>query len=493
MAEARTLALDITDHAIAGVVCTDTRQGAEVIAAHYCPVNESRPLEAALAEVVDSCDAAGVRCFLSIGADTFRFRSLHIPFADQKKVRSVVPFEIEDSVSFQGEPFLYDYLLQPAREGEGTAVFAVLVERQVVERLLELLSTHRLDPEVITVSGIPAVQNLCRRHNGSRVSCALTQIDRGGATVFVVIDSEIKAIRSFPFSMSGAEGADSPADATAQLEPSLKRLAADIEHTLLAMQPLIPEETEIVPLFEGVVGTMPATREIMRAQLEGDGDGSERAGAIELDGYGDLDERFPRGSLDNAYALATCSEKDRERINVRKGDLSFAGKTGRYSRLIKLGASLLAVLVIGATLLAAVDYRTKDSRRQALTGQIEALYRQTVPDSTPGPDPVKQLQVRVNELNEASATGTVHDPSLNTVKLLADISARLPDSIEVSFERLIYDRKTIRIKGLTDNFNTVDQMKSSLAESPLFAEVTIGSANVAPKEKGVRFELKLEL
>ena len=49
------------------------------------------------------------------------------------------------------------------------------------------------------------------------------------------------------------------------------------------------------------------------------------------------------------------------------------------------------------------------------------------------------------------------------------------------------------MRGLTDNFNTVDQMKVRLAESPLFGEVVIGSANVDQKATGVRVALKMEL
>ena len=106
---------------------------------------------------------------------------------------------------------------------------------------------------------------------------------------------------------------------------------------------------------------------------------------------------------------------------------------------------------------------------------------------------LQQLQVKVNELKNATSTGASSDPSLNTLVLLGDISQRIPASLKVTFQRYIYDRKSIRIKGLTDNFNTVDQMKRSLDKSPYFNEVAIVSANVAPKDDGVRFELKLQM
>ena len=122
-----------------------------------------------------------------------------------------------------------------------------------------------------------------------------------------------------------------------------------------------------------------------------------------------------------------------------------------------------------------------------------ALYIETLPGATPGPEPVKEMQIKVNKLKETSSVDSGHDLSLTAVKLLADISGRIPANLQVTLERYLYDRKTIRIKGITDNFNTVDTMKKALEQSPFFSNVSIGSANIAPKEKGIRFELKLQL
>jgi general secretion pathway protein L len=84
-------------------------------------------------------------------------------------------------------------------------------------------------------------------------------------------------------------------------------------------------------------------------------------------------------------------------------------------------------------------------------------------------------------------------PETTVVRLLAEISARLPDSLSVTFERVIYDQKSLRIRGVTDTFLTVDQLTKALEGSIYFSAVDIGSANLAPNDEGVRFELMLEL
>ncbi|MBE0584909.1 MAG: PilN domain-containing protein, partial [Desulfofustis sp.] len=139
------------------------------------------------------------------------------------------------------------------------------------------------------------------------------------------------------------------------------------------------------------------------------------------------------------------------------------------------------------------DYQRMKQQRDDLTGRIVTQFQELVPGTQPGKEPVKEMQIKVNKLRETAAVDSNHDMSLTTVKLLADISERIPATIQVTLERFIYDRKTIRIKGLTDTFNSVDMMKKALEQSPYFAAVSIGSANIAPKEQGVRFELKLDL
>ncbi len=499
MADAGILALDITDSSVGGILFAEGKQGTEVLEAHVCPISTEVPLEEALDEVVTGCSVRPARCLLSLGAEHFYYRSLYIPFTDPKKVRSVIPFEIEDSASFQDAPFLFDYILEPT-DGKGTDVFAVLVEQETIERYLELLNKHNLDPELITVSGLPTVFNIGRYHKEPVSPYGLLQIGGRRATLIVVADKQIRAIRSLPYSQ-GFETDQSQAAQTEipseqdlhQLSAALQPLAADVRYALMAVQASLPGDSPVALTFDGPVGALPQVKEVMLKQLEGrewEGDWLRFA---RLKNYSSVIEQLPQGSLDNALALACCNPKDRERINFRKDEFSFSGKPRRFSKLLKVAVAA-SVLVFGcAAIYQGVDFNKKDRQRAMLSEQIEVLYRETIPGAAPGPDPVRELQVKVRDLNDTSGTGAVLDPSVNTVKLLADISAKIPASMKVSFERLIYDRKTISIKGLTDSFDNVNLMKSALAKSPYFSEVSIGSVNSTKEGQWVRFELKLNL
>jgi hypothetical protein len=276
-------------------------------------------------------------------------------------------------------------------------------------------------------------------------------------------------------------------------QDALRRLAADIRYSLVAAQSISPE-IDIIPVTcGGVIGNVQQVREFLGREL-----GISLAEITPQSDQEKKNDAVPHGIggagyLDSAMALALCRPKDRGRINFRRNEFAFTGMEGRYNKVLKYAGGALLSAAVAVIIHQAVSYQNMKSERQELAAQIESLYRQTVPDSRPGPEPLKQLQVKLRDMGEVSATGTIKDPTLTTVKLLADISARIPASVEVSFERLIYDRKTVRIRGITDNFNTIDLMKNRLAQSPLFSGVTIGSANVDPKAKGVRFELKIQL
>ena len=58
---------------------------------------------------------------------------------------------------------------------------------------------------------------------------------------------------------------------------------------------------------------------------------------------------------------------------------------------------------------------------------------------------------------------------------------------------MVADMDTLRLKAITGDFNTVDNVQKELEKSPYFADVTISSANQSIKGDEVNFELKLEL
>ncbi|MGE4561132.1 MAG: PilN domain-containing protein, partial [Desulfobulbus sp.] len=79
--------------------------------------------------------------------------------------------------------------------------------------------------------------------------------------------------------------------------------------------------------------------------------------------------------------------------------------------------------------------------------------------------------------------------------LLADISRRLPASLNLKVGRLSLDREGVAMKGNIDSFNGVELMKTALAGSPRLGAVRIVSATAdkGKKDGSIRFELQMQL
>jgi len=76
---------------------------------------------------------------------------------------------------------------------------------------------------------------------------------------------------------------------------------------------------------------------------------------------------------------------------------------------------------------------------------------------------------------------------------LKDMARLVPGPTDVLVKNFTFDGNTIEIKGETDNFNTVDSIKSYLGKSDYFKNVKISSASLIKKGSRVGFNLKMEL
>ncbi|MBE0582387.1 MAG: hypothetical protein IH612_01350, partial [Desulfofustis sp.] len=387
MAETALLALDFSDDAVAGVLYSEGKRSAPAILAAYCrQLDADHDLETALAEVIDRCGARGKRCLASFGASHFHYRLLHLPFADQKKVRSVLPYELEDSISFNDEPFVFDGLLEAAADG-GTDVVAVLVKKETLRTWLDLLLAHGLDPELVTVSGIPAALLVCRKQQNAPDDGVLLHLSPQRSLFILLQNRTIRAIRILGGLGSGLTNGLSQGESpfvkpdpafNPAFDPAFPRqFTTDIANTLLALQ--VPEAQRQAPSIglTGALVDLPQVRHILNEELHAELFDPAWLPFVEIDHQEKLTGPWPPGALDQALALACCLPKDRERLNFRTGE--FARRGGDLSRPLRIGAIAIAVLLCVGVIFLAFDYRTKKQELAEQATLIASLYEATLP------------------------------------------------------------------------------------------------------------------
>ena len=489
----------IADNRVTAAKFTAEKRDLKIGAGDSASFEKSSDLAKSLATVIENCAASSMACRVALGPEFFFFRTIELPFSDKKQIASILSFEIQDSVSLSEDEYIFDYLFVDD-SSKGARVLAVLLKKEVMHNLLAILGEYNLDPEVITLSGVPGCHNFYRLTENRFETCYMLNVGISHAAVYLLKRGNVTLVRSIPVDPGRKAGFILTEDTKKlgarnpeNVNGVLQALGRNIQNTVVALRGDSSDTIDIPWCVGGPVGSVPEVKDALQEHLTLGDNFQNWVRYSKIDGAEAFLMLWPTGLFDEVLALACCPNRDLQHINLRKDEFARRYDRKRLHKIVRSGSAVLlvaALLVISGLIL---DYQRMKTERDSLVSQVAEIYKETIPGSGRLVNPVQQLQVKVNELKSATSTGASDDPTLNTLVLLGDVSDRIPESLEVTFQRYIYDRKTIRIKGLTDNFNTVDQMKQSLDKSPYFSEVAIVSANVASKGDGVRFELKLQM
>ncbi|HTY27700.1 MAG TPA: pilus assembly protein PilM, partial [Mycobacterium sp.] len=156
----KVLGLDIRAGSVSAVLVKNNLRVSRIagcMSAPLAPASEDGGgLRAAIESIAATLDLQGADCTVSIPAVHFSCRNLHVPFANPKKIRMVLPLEIEPSLPFAADDLAFDFsVLGPGSVPGQTEVLAAAVERSRIAAVLEALTAVRLNPERITLSGYP--------------------------------------------------------------------------------------------------------------------------------------------------------------------------------------------------------------------------------------------------------------------------------------------------------------------------------------------------
>ncbi len=488
---AHMLSIDIREDIVCGVMLSVTSRAVTVVGCALAVVDE-RPLGEVAAEVLLHVGYKDEPCRVSFGAEQFFYRNLTFPFSDKRKINRILPFELEESAPVDMDSLLVDSLVTD-KSGKESSVIAAMVDRDFLRQQLFELQSLGLDPEIVAISNVQTALQFSLLQ--SQTDFVLLDIGCRRVTMLVMTGGLINLIRTMAFDDGSL--ANFSFDRNSQLvsarrpektEEALKVMCREINHTL--------------HVFTDVGGDVPI---YITGPLAGIGDTSSS-----LSKYlgrdilpCDLIQKPVKVGLEcglwqgevmtSALALGLRSGKKQSGFNFRRDE--FVKKTSfkKYKKLIpRLGVPLLVCMAVGIGYLWN-DFLLKEKELKMLKKQGHEIFSATLPDVKRIVDPVQQLRAEIREMKKGTLGEDNAQPDIKILDLLAEISVRIPESQNVHIVRMVADRNSILVRGLTDNFNTVDNLKKVLEKSPYFSSVTINSANLAPKNAGIRFELKLEL
>jgi general secretion pathway protein L len=88
----------------------------------------------------------------------------------------------------------------------------------------------------------------------------------------------------------------------------------------------------------------------------------------------------------------------------------------------------------------------------------------------------------------------VYGGNRSALDLLAELSRRVPDDLEVKFEEVNIDRRIVRIKVFAKSFEAADRLTAQLAASEPFERAKVdGEVKASRRRQGKTFNVTIPL
>ena len=423
---------------------------------------DGRPLSQCLAELRRRLGQGPVaRCLVALGAETFSFRTVSLPFAEPRKIAMVLPMELAEQVPQAIDELLIDFTTTRAADSSAVTVLAALLPRLLLAELHAALAEVGWRPSSITVAGFDLARSLLARGESNFL---LLDSEAGRFTLILAHQGRVAGIRPLFAGAALAAGAEA-------------ELTGEIRRTVLASPLGDPAFSGMSLLQNGPCPLAAAVPWQLRP--------CPAAAAP-----GEISGELGEARLRRLFAMAARPPREGQRLEFCRGE--FAPRPSLWRGAGRRGWAVFAVAL--AALVAAglfgYDYARLVAQRDDLQRRLAATFAETAPPGSRMVDPVRQLQVMIRELETAGARGGASGQAA-VVDVLAEISLRIPAQLEVRVARFAADGEMYLLKGSTGDYNTVEAVRAALERSPLFAGVSIAAASREERGARVGFEMKL--
>jgi len=477
------LGLDIRHDAVSAVLLKSGIKGTVIDAHVHVPLTDGKADEtgwvAPLETLVKKMDISGSVCAASFPADEISYRNIQVPFKGQKKIKKILPFELEPTFPFPTDDLIIDFIpvKLPDHINDNNLITAA-VEKSKLQSFLDTLATFNIAPETVTVGGYPTAW--CLTHIlDNRKNWLVVDIDSNKGAIFFILSGTVCLIRSFLIR----------SDARSY---KIKSLCSTIRQTQAALEKMIGLEFDPDGLFITGCGLDDLGFEQDMAQALGLP--IERIDLLrdtDLFKHQDPPKSWVPLLMDNALSLALMEVEGADGFNFRKGP--FASKKfweENKKGLIQTGV-FFALVVALAFFNVFIDSYFMGKKLARLDNQITDIFTSTFPDVKKIVDPVQQMRIKIQAARKKMLFPGETEKSIRTIDILNNISNRIPRETDVTLTRMVIGSENVVISGDTDTFNSVDSIKSRLEEVDSFKKIIISSANINKSDNRVRFNLKI--
>lgn len=475
------VAIDIRHHSIAAVKLSTGLKSASVSACYHVSIPDDdesgNPLATALEQIARNVSSEDGDIVVSLPADRTIYRTLRVPFKEEKKIRQVLPFELEPNLPVSVDQLIIDYI---HRNGSAeNDLLTASINRQHVDDLMAKLGDAGLQPQLILPGDFPLASAITAKNEALPDQAILLSMDESKATVILIDSGNISLVRSLT--------ADTATD------KGMETLALKIRQTLIAYgETTVQGFTPQALYVSGPAFIDAAILQRLKTSLEMDPIIVDLHKSSFIDSEPSVGEWNP-AMFNGALALALVELEHLPCPSFHRTGSTLRNYWISYRQYVRVPAILLTVVLLlglGAVIL---ESHMLGKQLNDLDRQMEEIFKETFPQAKRVGNAGDQMKSELKKARTGNIDSGETIPKARTIDVLMQISSSIPKDIEVLFTRLVLGGDVLTLSGETSAFNIVDDIKSRLEKTDLFQEVTIASANMEKSGNKVRFKLKLTL
>jgi type II secretory pathway component PulL len=477
------LGIDIQEGVLSAVLLQSGLKTRMVEASVQIPLDAGGQAEEALntgmKALSEQLHPEGLATILSIPTERVICRNMEVPFTDTKKIRQIVPFELEPRLAFPVDNLIIDFQKLEST-GHSSRLMTVAAETAGLKTTVDVAAAHRMDPEALIPGAYATGWWLCQRSDMPE-DWILMDLAPNRCGLLAVHRRKVCLMRSFPAAQSGADDAGI--------------IAGHVQQTLAGMDGIV--KNAYLPA-RMVISGAPDGREALLARLSKQlGTEIEPIDLFEKEGLKTESAAGPSGAtagLNNALACALMAADGHPgALNFRQGPLSPKSRLLEFRPLLLRAGAFLAAALLLALVNILVDISSLEKMASDTKAQINRLFNSALPNVHTIVDPVHQLTIAMADLKKKALAAAGSESHLPAIDLLYDLSTGTPAALDVRLSNLVAGDQSVLMTGTTDSFNSVNEMKDHLEKNKAFKSVKINSANMDQNGKRVRFKIKIQL
>lgn len=189
-----------------------------------------------------------------------------------------------------------------------------------------------------------------------------------------------------------------------------------------------------------------------------------------------------------AFALRATTEAPVNRIDLRKGDLSFAGQMQSLRQRFPVILASAAVLMMLLLVNTAVQYHLISKREAAIDEQFCLISQEVVGRR------ICEPAIALSVLREpASELGSFKLPEKSAFRVAAELSHLPPKDVGLLISEMDLRPDKARLQGSAASFDAVDSIVSALEADRCIENIRKGNLDKRSDGKGVEFQLSMDL